>query len=39
MGEDTFFVGNFYFFGPNAAEGLKAEREWQDWLGKSAAAS
>jgi uncharacterized protein YndB with AHSA1/START domain len=39
MGEDTFFVGSFYFFGPNAAEGLKAEKEWQDWLGQSAAAS
>jgi uncharacterized protein YndB with AHSA1/START domain len=39
MGEHTFFVGSFYFFGPKAAEGLKAEKEWQDWLGKSAAAS
>lgn len=39
MGEQTFFVGSFYFFGPKATEGLKAEKEWQDWLGKSAAAS
>jgi uncharacterized protein YndB with AHSA1/START domain len=39
MGEHTFFVGSFYFFGPKAAEGLKAEKEWQDWLGQSAAAS
>jgi uncharacterized protein YndB with AHSA1/START domain len=39
MGEHTFFVGSFYFFGPRAAEGLKAEKEWKDWLGKSAAAS
>ena len=39
MGEHTFFVGSFYFFGPKATEGLKAERQWQDWLGKSAAAS
>jgi len=39
MGKDTFFVGSFYFFGPKATEGLKAEKEWQDWLGKSAAAS
>lgn len=36
MGEHTFFVGSFYFFGPKAKEGLKAEKEWQDWLGKSA---
>jgi uncharacterized protein YndB with AHSA1/START domain len=39
MGEDTFFVGSFYFFGPNAAEGLKAEKEWQDWLEQGAAAA
>ena len=39
MGDDTFFVGSFYFFGPAAAEGLKAEQPWQDWLAKSAAAS
>jgi uncharacterized protein YndB with AHSA1/START domain len=39
MGEHTFFVGSFYSFGPKAAEGLKAEKEWQDWLGQSAAAS
>jgi len=39
MGEHTYFVGSFYFFGPKATEGLKAEKEWQDWLGKSAAAS
>ena len=39
MGEQTFFVGSFYFFGPKAVEGLKAEKEWQNWLGKSAAAS
>jgi uncharacterized protein YndB with AHSA1/START domain len=39
MGEHTFFVGSFYFFGPQATEGLKAEKEWQDWLGMSAAAS
>ena len=39
MGEHTFFVGSFYFFGPKATEGLKAEKEWQDWLAKSAAAS
>lgn len=39
VGEQTFFVGSFYFFGPKAMEGLKAEKEWQDWLGKSAAAS
>lgn len=38
MGEDTFFVGSFYFFGPKATEGLKAEKAWQDWLGKGAAA-
>ena len=37
MGEHTFFVGSFYFFGPKATEGLKAEKEWQEWLGKSAA--
>ena len=29
MGEQTFFVGSFYFFGAKAAEGLKAEKEWQ----------
>ena len=39
MGEHTFFVGSFYFFGPKATEGLKAEKEWQDWLGTGAAAS
>jgi hypothetical protein len=39
MGEHTFFVGSFYFFGPKAAEGAKAEKEWQDFLAKSAAAS
>ena len=39
MGEHTYFVGSFYFFGPKASEGLKAEKAWQDWLGKSAAAS
>jgi hypothetical protein len=39
MGEQTFFVGSFYFFGPKAAEGLKAEKDWQDWLGQSAATS
>jgi uncharacterized protein YndB with AHSA1/START domain len=39
MGAQTFFVGSFYFFGPKAAEGLKAEKEWEEWLGKSAAAS
>lgn len=39
MGEHTFFVGSFYFFGPNSAEGLKAEENWQDWLGKSAPAA
>ena len=39
MGEHTFFVGSFYFFGPNATEGLKAEKEWQDWLGRSEPAS
>jgi hypothetical protein len=39
FGGQTYFVGSFYFFGPKAAEGLKAEKEWQDWLGKSAAAS
>src|SRR5690349_19752133 len=36
MGEHTFFVGSFYFFGPKAAEGLKAESEWNDWLAKGA---
>jgi len=39
MGEHTFFVGSFYFFGPKATEGLQAEKAWQDWLGKSAIAS
>lgn len=39
FGGQTFFVGSFYFFGQKATEGLKAEKEWQDWLGKSAAAS
>ncbi len=39
MGEHTFFVGSFYFFGPKATEGLKAEKEWQDFLGQNAAAS
>jgi len=34
MGEHAFFVGSFYFFGPQAKEGLKAEKEWQDWLEK-----
>lgn len=38
MGEHTFFVGSFYFFGPRAAEGLQAESAWQNWLGQSAAA-
>ena len=37
MGEHSFFVGNFYFFGPQATEGLKAEKEWQDWLAQSGA--
>lgn len=37
FGESTFFVGSFYFFGPGSAEGLKAEQEWQNWLGQSAA--
>ena len=37
MGEQSFFVGSFYFFGPGATEGLKAEKAWQDWLGGSAA--
>jgi len=37
MGQQTFFVGSFYFFGEKATEGLQAEREWQDWLGKGAA--
>jgi uncharacterized protein YndB with AHSA1/START domain len=39
FGGQTYFVGSFYFFGPNATDGLKVEKEWQDWLGKSAAAS
>ena len=39
FGGQTFFVGSFYFFGPKATEGLRAEKAWQDWLGKSAAAS
>ncbi|HUB82724.1 MAG TPA: SRPBCC domain-containing protein [Bryobacteraceae bacterium] len=39
MGGQTFFVGSFYFFGPKAKEGLTAEKPWQDWLGKSVAAS
>jgi uncharacterized protein YndB with AHSA1/START domain len=39
MGEHSFFVGSFYFFGPRATEGLKAEQEWQEWLGQSAAAA
>ena len=39
MGEQTFFVGGFYFFGPHATEGLQAEKKWQEWLGKSATAS
>ena len=39
MGEHTYFFASFYFFGPKAPEGLKAEKEWQNWLGKSAAAS
>jgi len=39
FGGQTFFVGSFYFFGPKASEGLKAEKQWQDWLGKSAAAA
>ncbi len=38
MGEQTFFFGSFYFFGPNATAGLQAEKAWQDWLGQSAAA-
>ena len=37
FGEQTFFVGSFYFFGPQATEGLKAEKEWQEWLDKSGA--
>jgi uncharacterized protein YndB with AHSA1/START domain len=36
MGAHTFFVGSFYFFGPNAAAGLEAEKDWQNWLGQSA---
>jgi len=39
MGEHTFFVGSFYFFGPKAADGLKAEKAWEDWLGKNGAAA
>jgi uncharacterized protein YndB with AHSA1/START domain len=39
MGGQAFFVGSFYFFGPKAQDGLKAERDWQEWLGKGAAAS
>ena len=39
MGEQAFFVGSFYFFGPKAAEGLQAEKAWQDFLGQTAAAS
>jgi uncharacterized protein YndB with AHSA1/START domain len=39
MGEQAFFVGSFYFFGPKASDGLKAEKDWQEWLAKSAAAS
>ena len=39
MGETAFFVGSFYFFGPKAADGLNLEKQWQDWLGQSAAAS
>lgn len=39
MGGQTYFVGSFYFFGPNAAEGLKSEAEWQNWLANSAPAS
>jgi uncharacterized protein YndB with AHSA1/START domain len=35
---DTYFVGSFYFFGPQAAEGLKAEQPWQNWLAQTAAA-
>ena len=38
MGEHSFFVGSFYFFGPKAADGLKAEQEWQGWLAKGASA-
>jgi uncharacterized protein YndB with AHSA1/START domain len=34
MGEHAFFVGSFYFFGPQAKEGLKTEKEWQDWMEK-----
>jgi uncharacterized protein YndB with AHSA1/START domain len=34
MGDKAFLVGSFYFFGPKADEGLKAEKEWQDWLAK-----
>jgi uncharacterized protein YndB with AHSA1/START domain len=37
FGEQTFFVGSFYFFGPQAKEGLKAEKEWQEWLDQSGA--
>lgn len=39
FGGQTYFFGSFYFFGPRATEGLKAEKEWQDWLEKRAAAS
>lgn len=39
FGGQTYFVGSFYFFGPKAAEGLKAEKDWEAWLAKSATAS
>ena len=39
MGKQTYFFGSFYFFGPQATEGLKAEEEWQNWLAKRATAS
>lgn len=37
MGGQTYFVGNFYFFGPQAREGAKSEKEWQEWLDQSGA--
>jgi len=38
MGEHTFFVASFYFFGSTAAQGLEAEKQWQDFLARSAGA-
>ncbi len=32
FGGQTYFVGGFYFFGPKAEEGLKAEKAWEGWL-------